>query len=125
MRNGFLCSWIRFPDPEKRSLRVGQSGISVLARTLYFHPLQAVQLDSGNHAASYALGTGVNWQGCEAGHSPPSTGKVKTRWSYTSTPPTRFHGMDSENFIGVYSRGSFERENETWRSIKDDNFLKI
>jgi hypothetical protein len=27
-------------------------------------------------------------------------------------------------FIGLYSRGSFEHDNEAWSSIKDDNLLK-
>ena len=55
-----FSGWIRFPDPEKRSLRVGRSGISVLARTRYFHPLQTVQLGSGALPASYALDAQVN-----------------------------------------------------------------
>jgi len=29
----------------------------------------------------------------EADHSPQSSAKVKNSWSYTSTPPIRFHGV--------------------------------
>jgi hypothetical protein len=29
----------------------------------------------------------------EAHHSAPSGAEVKNEWSYTSTPPIRFHGM--------------------------------
>jgi hypothetical protein len=29
-------------------------------------------------------------------HSPPNTAKVKNDWSYTSTPPLRFRGVDRE-----------------------------
>jgi len=34
-----------------------------------------------------------------ADHSPPSNAKVKNDWSYTSTSPTRLHGMDRNIFI--------------------------
>jgi hypothetical protein len=47
-----------------------------------FSPLLIVQTDSGGHVASYPLGTGdsfprIKWPGHEAGHSPPSSAKVK------------------------------------------------
>jgi hypothetical protein len=32
------------------------------------------------------LSRGVNWQGCEADHSPPTSAEVKKMWTYTSTP---------------------------------------
>jgi hypothetical protein len=38
-----------------------------------------------------ALSPGVKLLGREADHSPPSCGKVKNAWSYTSTPPIRIH----------------------------------
>jgi len=31
--------------------------------------------------------------GREADHLPPSSAKFKNAWSYTSTPPTRLHGV--------------------------------
>jgi len=31
--------------------------------------------------------------GREADHLPPSSAEVKSAWSYTSTPPTRLHGV--------------------------------
>jgi hypothetical protein len=31
--------------------------------------------------------------GCEADHSPASGAKVKNKWSYTSIPPIRLHGV--------------------------------
>jgi hypothetical protein len=40
-----------------------------------------------------ALSLGVKRLGREADQSPPSSAKVKNAWSYTSTPPTRFHGV--------------------------------
>jgi hypothetical protein len=33
---------------------------------------------------------GVNWQGHEADHSPPTNAEVKKMWAYTSTPPYAF-----------------------------------
>jgi len=37
---------------------------------------------------------GAKRQGREADHSPPPNSKVKNAWSYTSTPPTRIHGVE-------------------------------
>jgi hypothetical protein len=53
---------------------------------------------SGDHPASYPLGTrgsfpGVKQLGCEADHSPPSSAEVKNAWSYTSTSPLHLHGI--------------------------------
>jgi hypothetical protein len=39
-----------------------------------------------------ALSLGVKRPVREADHSPPSSAEVKNAWSYTSTPPIRFHG---------------------------------
>jgi hypothetical protein len=39
------------------------------------------------------LSLGVKQPGREAYHSPPSSAEVKHAWSYTSTPPIRFHGV--------------------------------
>jgi hypothetical protein len=40
-----------------------------------------------------ALSLGVKRPGREADHSPPSSAEVKNAWIYTSTPPTRLHGL--------------------------------
>jgi len=53
---------------------------------------------SGAHPASYPMGTRSSFSGgkvseCEAGHSPPSSAKVKNVWSYTATPPIYLHGV--------------------------------
>jgi hypothetical protein len=40
-----------------------------------------------------ALSLDVNWPGCEADHSSPSSAKIKNAWSYTSTLPIRLHGV--------------------------------
>jgi hypothetical protein len=50
-----------------------------------------VQNGSGDHPASYPVGTrgsfpGGKRPGREADHSPPSSAEVKNAWSYTSTP---------------------------------------
>jgi hypothetical protein len=47
-------------------------------------PIQCVPL---------ALSLGVKRPQSEACHSPPSSAEVKNAWSYTSTPPTRLHGV--------------------------------
>jgi hypothetical protein len=54
-----------------------------------------VQNGSGDHPASYPVGTGggvsffrVKRPGREADHSPPSSAEVKTAWSYSSTRNT-------------------------------------
>jgi hypothetical protein len=39
-----------------------------------------------------ALSLGVEWQGHEADHSPPTSVKVKKLWTYTSAPPC-LHGV--------------------------------
>jgi hypothetical protein len=39
------------------------------------------------------LSLGVKRPGREADHSPPSSAEVENAWSYTSTSPTRLHGM--------------------------------
>jgi hypothetical protein len=39
---------------------------------------------------SGALSLGVERQGREAGHSPPSSAEVKSAWSYISTPQYAF-----------------------------------
>jgi hypothetical protein len=54
-----------------------------------------VQIGSGVHPTSYAMGTdssfpGVNRPGCEADHSPPASAEVNKMWIYTSTPPYAF-----------------------------------
>jgi hypothetical protein len=56
------------------------------------------QNSSGDHPASYPMGTGelspgVQRPGREADHSLPSSAKVKNAWSYTSTPPLCLHGL--------------------------------
>jgi hypothetical protein len=35
----------------------------------------------------------VKWLRCDADHSPPSSAKVKNKWSYTSSPSICLHGM--------------------------------
>jgi hypothetical protein len=39
----------------------------------------------------------------EADHSPQSTAEVKNAWSYTSTPPTRLHGVVINSAMDVSS----------------------
>jgi len=40
-----------------------------------------------------ALSPGVKRSRREADHSPPPSAELKNTWSYTSTPPTRLHGV--------------------------------
>jgi len=40
-----------------------------------------------------AIFPGVKRQGSEADHSPPPSTEAKNAWSYTSTQPTRLHGL--------------------------------
>jgi len=35
----------------------------------------------------------VEWLGCEADHSPPSSAEIKNEWNYTFTPPVCLKGM--------------------------------
>jgi hypothetical protein len=46
---------------------------------------------------------GVNRQGREVHHSPPSTAEVKNEWSYTSTPPVYLHGLDTASITFYFS----------------------
>jgi hypothetical protein len=48
-----------------------------------------------------ALSLGIKRPGREADHSPPSSTEVKHAWSYTSTPPIRFHGVLSEGISTI------------------------
>jgi hypothetical protein len=57
--------------------------------------LHVVQIGSGVHTASYTVGTGalspgIKRPGCEADHSPATSGEVKKMWTYISTPPYVF-----------------------------------
>jgi hypothetical protein len=40
-----------------------------------------------------SLSLGVQWPGREADHAPHLVLRSKNAWSYTSTPPTRLHGV--------------------------------
>jgi hypothetical protein len=42
---------------------------------------------------SGVLSLGVRWPGREADHSTISSAEAKNAWRYTSTPPTRLHGV--------------------------------
>ena len=46
---------------------------------------------------SYPGGVVVKKPGHEFNHSPPFSAEVKNEWSYTSTPPTRLHGLKQGN----------------------------
>jgi hypothetical protein len=55
--------------------------------------LHVVQTGSGAHPAFYPMGTwaltpGVKRQGHEADYSLPTSGEVKKKWVYISTPHT-------------------------------------
>ena len=45
---------------------------------------------------------GVKLQGHEVNHSHPSTAKVKSAWSYTTTPPVCLRGAERENLPLLY-----------------------
>jgi hypothetical protein len=54
------------------------------------------------HLASFKMDTGISSPGAkqpgrEADLSPPSSDKVKKKWSYTSTTPKCLNGMDRSN----------------------------
>jgi hypothetical protein len=51
---------------------------------------RSVQTGFGAHPDFCSMGTGVEAQGREAGHSPPSSADVTNEWSYTSIPPYGF-----------------------------------
>ena len=40
---------------------------------------------------------GMKRPGREVNHAPPSIAEVNIEWSFTSTPPVYFHGVDWEN----------------------------
>jgi hypothetical protein len=45
-------------------------------------------------------------QGCDVDRLPPRSAEVKNEWSYTSAPPTRFHGVERDNFTSEAERCS-------------------
>jgi hypothetical protein len=53
--------------------------VQVPAEAGNFSPHHRVQNSSGDHPASYPMGTEVKRQGREADHSPPSSVEVKER----------------------------------------------
>jgi len=83
-------------------LRAGQSRVRILA--------EARNLSSPNHVDQHCGPPGhlfnkhqgsfpwVKWPECDVYHTPPSSAKVKSEWSYTATPPICLHGMDRDNF---------------------------
>jgi hypothetical protein len=79
-------------------IRTGWSGVRVPtgAGNLFLHHHD--QTGSGTHPASYPMGTrgtflGVKRPGHGFDHSPPPSAKVKTEWSYNSTPSISLHGV--------------------------------
>ena len=64
--------------------------------------LQTVQPGSKTHRASYSgvqgSFSGINQPGCESDHSPPSSTKVKSEWSYTSSPLLCLHDICRDKF---------------------------
>ena len=65
-----------------------------------FSAVQSVQIDSGAHPASYALGIvgsfpSVKWQGHEADHTLSCSADIINGWSCTASP-IYLHGMYGE-----------------------------
>ena len=59
-----------------------------------------------DHLASYSMGTevlcrGIKRPGPEVNSSPPSSAAVKNDWSYTSIPPIRLPGVDTDTYFTV------------------------
>lgn len=66
-----------------------------------FSAVQSVQIDSGVHPASYALGIvgslpSLKWQEHEADHTLCCSADIISEWSCTSSPPIYLHGMYGE-----------------------------
>ena len=78
-------------------VRVGVRDVSLL---------QNAQAVCEAHPASYSIDSGfspgLKRPRHDAKHSSPATAEIKKEWSYTSTPPTWFHGVDRDNFT-LYS----------------------
>jgi len=51
------------------------------------------------HLTCQSFFSEVNRPGREFNNLPRSSDEVKNAWGYKSAPPTRFHGVDWENFI--------------------------
>ena len=82
-----------------------QFGVQILAVKRDFSLLQN---GSGIQPAFCSVGTGgfspaVKWPRPEANHSPASNSGVKNEGSYTSTPPTRLHGICRYNFAITFA----------------------
>ena len=72
----------------------GRSGVQFLVGTGDFSlPIQPI-----SQWAPRFFCLGLNRPGREVNHSSLPSADVKTGWSCTSTPPTRLHGIDRENF---------------------------
>jgi hypothetical protein len=79
-------------------LRAVRPGFGSWAGTGNFYLYHSIQTGSGAHTASYSVATeeyipGVKRARLEADHSPSPSVEVNNAWSYTSTPPYRFHGV--------------------------------
>jgi hypothetical protein len=82
-------------------------------------PHRRVQSGSGAHITSYPMDNmgsvlAVKRQGREADHSPPSSAEVKNAWSYTSTSPICFHGVEQhrDKFTFYFFRMSLTYRNK-------------
>lgn len=49
---------------------------------------------------------GKKREGCEADDSLPPSADVENEWGYISTPCIRLHGVDSDNFIFLFTKPS-------------------
>lgn len=87
-------------------LGAGRSGVQIPVQASNFALLHHIQTGSGltEPLIRWVLGffPGGKATGGEDYHSPPSSPEVKSKWSYTSTPPISLHGVDRENFAVLY-----------------------
>jgi hypothetical protein len=81
-------------------LLAGRSAVWTSAKARDFLFSKTVQTGSGTHPAlSYRGSIRALKRPGRAHHSPPSSAEVKNEWSYNSTPPACFYGVNRENFI--------------------------
>jgi len=59
---------------------------------------ERLQVSLGLHFSGYwGSFLGVKWPGHKFNHSHGSSAEIKNEWSYTTTFPIRFHGVDKQN----------------------------
>ena len=119
-------------------LHAGRSGVWICLGTRHFSFFHYVHYSSGAQiSVKWVLGflLGVKWPGCQVSHSSPSSAKVKSDWSYSSTPSICLHGVDRTTLLASYwtcdcnchhlTDTITSETAQTWKLVKQVEYLNL